>query len=219
MSRSLLHALPGTTVVTVVVAVLLLAASAGPSRADIARALPMDARDSTSRFEQQLAAVRTATARYRDAAVAIADGYVNEQLCVAMPGAGAMGVHFIHPRRMGMVMRDGRIHGTDTVIDPEQPEILVYEPQKDGSLALVAVEWYTSQEAWGARPHPTIFGVPFNTMQDDPATPAVDEGHGFTPHFDLHLWLHRDNPDGAFAQWNPNVSCPADAAPAPHAKH
>jgi hypothetical protein len=55
-------------------------------------------------------------------------------------------------------------------------------------------------------------------MQDDPATADVDEGHGFTPHYDLHVWIWRENPSGTFAQWNPKVECPADAAPA-HAAH
>lgn len=165
-----------------------------------------------------LAAVRRATVKYQDPAAAIADGYVNEKMCIAMPGAGAMGVHFIHPKRMGMKMTQGRIDGTDTELDPEKPEIVIYEPQADGKLKLVAVEWYTSQEAWGSRPHPTIFGVPFNDMKDDPTTPDVDEGHGFTPHFDLHLWLYRDNPNGNFAQWNPRVSCPAEGA-AGHTGH
>jgi hypothetical protein len=43
-------------------------------------------------------------------------------------------------------------------------------------------------------------------MSDDPAT-AVDEAHGFEPHYDRHVWVYRDNPFGVFAQFNPNVSC------------
>ena len=43
-------------------------------------------------------------------------------------------------------------------------------------------------------------------MEDDPAT-AIDEAHMFEPHYDLHVWLYRDNPSGMFAQFNPNVSC------------
>ena len=30
------------------------------------------------------------------------------------------------------------------------------------ALELAAVEYYTSQEAWGGRPHPTVFGVPLS---------------------------------------------------------
>ena len=192
------------------IAFLLAASASTASAQQLASAArrPVPIAEDLPSGDAAIAAVRRATIRYRDPAVAIADGYVNEKMCVAMPGAGAMGVHFIHPQRMGMQMENGRIGGTDVLIEPEKPEILIYEPQTDGRLELVAVEWYTSQKAWGDRAHPTIFGVPFNTMADDPSTPAVDEGHGFTPHFDLHFWIYRENPNGTFAQWNPRVSCP-----------
>jgi hypothetical protein len=45
-------------------------------------------------------------------------------------------------------------------------------------------------------------------MQDDPAT-KVDEAHLFEHHYDRHVWLFRENPNGVFAQFNPNVSCTA----------
>jgi hypothetical protein len=31
----------------------------------------------------------------------------------------------------------------------------------------------------------------------------------FEPHYDRHVWLFRDNPNGVFAQFNPKVSCAA----------
>jgi hypothetical protein len=56
-------------------------------------------------------------------------------------------------------------------------------------------------------------------MTDDPAT-ASDEAHMFEPHFDRHVWIYRDNPNGVFAQFNPTVSCAhhrgARAHPAAH---
>jgi hypothetical protein len=27
-------------------------------------------------------------------------------------------------------------------------------------------------------------------------------------HYDLHVWVYRDNPAGMFAMWNPLVRCP-----------
>ena len=210
MRRPFLRAVPAAAVVVPVVAFVLAAIAAAEPAAPQQLAAELG-------LGPQLAAVRAATERYRDVKVAIADGYVSEKACIALPGTGAMGVHFVHPKRMGLVMTDGRIDGTDTEIDPTQPELLIYEPQRDGSLELVAVEYYTAQKAWGAGPRPTFYGVPFDAMQDDLATPDVDEGHGFTPHYDLHVCLYRENPRGTFAQWNPNVSC--DAAPAGHAGH
>ena len=43
-------------------------------------------------------------------------------------------------------------------------------------------------------------------MADNPAT-AIDEAHLFEPHYDRHVWLYRDNPNGIFAPFNPAVSC------------
>lgn len=43
-------------------------------------------------------------------------------------------------------------------------------------------------------------------MADDPNTSA-DEAHAFTPHYELHVWVHRDNPQGLFAEFNPGVTC------------
>ena len=39
-------------------------------------------------------------------------------------------------------------------------------------------------------------------------------GHSATMpiHYDLHVWLYRQNPAGIFARWNPRVSCPTPAA-------
>jgi hypothetical protein len=38
------------------------------------------------------------------------------------------------------------------------------------------------------------------------------------PHYDRHLWIFRENPDGVFTQFNPNVTC-AHAANTAHAAH
>jgi hypothetical protein len=40
----------------------------------------------------------------------------------------------------------------------------------------------------------------------------MDEAHGFEPHYELHVWTHRPNPSGLFAEWNPAVTCPPMAA-------
>ena len=71
------------------------------------------------------------------------------------------------------------------------PSILIYEPQADGRMELVAVENLVFAAAWRAAGHtepPTFHGVPYDSMVDDPAT-AVDEAHMFEPHFDRHVWI------------------------------
>ena len=29
----------------------------------------------------------------------------------------------------------------------------------------------------------------------------------FEPHYDRHVWIYRENPNGVFAPFNPKVSC------------
>src|SRR4029079_3040613 len=99
--------------------------------------------------------------------------------------------------------------GNGTHTDFLTPAVLIYEPQADGSLQLVAVENLLFKKAWEAAGHrwsPSFMGVPYDDMVDDPAT-AADEAHGFAPHYDRHVWVYRDNPFGIFAQFNTNVSC------------
>ena len=100
------------------------------------------------------------------------------------------------------------MNGTGTHTDFLQPSILIYEPQADGSLELVAVENLVFVQAWEAAGHtarPSFHGVPYDRMADDPTTEA-DEAHLFAPHYDRHVWLYRENPNGVFAQYNPRLS-------------
>ena len=168
--------------------------------------------------EPTLAEVRNATERFRDVNVALAQGYVRDpgDLCdtaemMGRPASlGAMGVHYFRPDLLGITAPPSpRVNGGGTHTDFRQPSILIYEPQSDGSLELVAVENLVFADAWrasGRLAPPTFHGVPYDTMRDDPNT-ATDEAHMFEPHFDRHVWLYRDNPNGIFAPFNPAVTC------------
>jgi hypothetical protein len=71
-------------------------------------------------------------------------------------------------------------------------------------------------DAWqraGNQDPPSFHGVPYDRMADDPVT-EVDEAHGFEPHYDRHVWIYRENPEGVFAPFNPNVRCEHQAHPA-----
>jgi hypothetical protein len=185
-------------------------APATPARAASARAAALP--------EADLATVRAATERFRDVKVALAKGYVRDpgNVCdvaemMGRPAAlGAMGVHYFRPDLLGITGPPSpRVDGTGTHTDFRQPAILIYEPQADGSQALVAVENLVFIKAWEAAGNsapPSFAGVPYDRMVDDPAT-AVDEAHMFEPHYDRHVWLYRDNPNGIYAQFNPAVSC------------
>ncbi|HEX8318562.1 hypothetical protein [Longimicrobium sp.] len=168
--------------------------------------------------DPDMTVVRTATEKYRDVNVALAEGYVRDpmNLCdtAEMMGRpaeyGVMGIHYFRPDLLGITgPPNPRVSGTGTHTDFSQPSILIYEPQADGSLDLVAVENLVFIKAWEAAGNtapPTFAGRSFDRMQDDPAT-ALDEAHMFEPHYDLHVWLYRENPRGVFAQFNPNATC------------
>jgi len=184
--------------------------------------------------EPSLAEVRRATEPFRDVNAALAAGYIRDpyDLCdsaemMGRPASlGAMGVHYFRPDLLGITAPPSpRVTGTGTHTDFRRPAILIYEPQADGSMALVAVENLVFAEAWRASGHaapPTYYGVPYDDMKDDPGT-ALDEAHMFEPHFDRHVWLYRDNPNGVFAPFNPAVTCAhhrgAQGHPADHTAH
>ena len=170
--------------------------------------------------EPTLDQVRAATARFQDVNVALAEGYLRDptDVCetadmMGRPAAdGAMGIHFFRPDLLGIsAPPNPRVDGNGTHVDFLKPGVLIYEPQADGSLQLVAVENLVFTKAWHAAGHakpPSFQGVEFDLMKDDPATP-VDEAHMFEAHYDRHVWLYRENPKGIYAQFNPNVSCKA----------
>ena len=171
---------------TITISLTLIAALAGVAYAATGTTDPQVLRD--------LAAVRRATAKYHDVNAALADGFVPTPHCIAEPGAGAMGIHYINPPRL-----------MDSEVDILEPEILLYVESGDG-LKLVGVEYWFSIGAPDtpipnpAPPAPVIFGRPLEGPMDahEPGQP---------PHYDLHAWVWMANPSGIFAPFNPNASC------------
>lgn len=168
--------------------------------------------------EPSLTEVRKATDRFRDVNVALAEGYIRDpmNLCdtadmMGKPAAlGAMGIHFFRPDLLGIAgPPNPRVDGNGIHTDFLRPSILIYEPQVNGSLELVAVENLVFAKAWKDAGHnapPSFHGVTYDTMIDNPATP-IDEAHMFEPHHDRHVWIYRENPNGVFAPFNPAVTC------------
>jgi hypothetical protein len=148
-----------------------------------------------------LASVRAGLEKYRDPIVAIYDGYLSTVACIEYPKggsegsmqyvAGGMGVHFLN---MGFV---------GPTLDPAKPQVLIYEPVGD-SLRLVAAEWFMPAEVAG-KTRPSIFGKELQGPMEghQPLMPA-----GFH-HYDLHVWLWKNNPAGVFSPTNPAVRCQA----------
>lgn len=179
--------------------------------------------------EPTLEEVRAATEKFKDVNVALAAGYIRDpmNMCetadmMGLPASeGAMGLHYFRPDLLGVSAPPSpRVDGSGTYTDFHLPAILIYEPQADGAMQLVAVENLVFKAAWeasGKTAPPTFHGLAYDAMADDPKTP-LDEAHMFTAHYDRHVWVHRENPKGVFAPFNPNVTC-RHHKPTPHPHH
>jgi hypothetical protein len=177
---------------------LVLALAAAPSVA-VAQATTAAAGPSSA----DLQAAKAALAKYSDPLAAVRDGYFSTVACIDFPkGAvdgpieyppGAMGVHFLNPANIG------------PRLDPAKPQVLIYEPVGD-KLVLAAAEWFMPVEASGGKA-PSIFGQTLVGPMDghEPIMPAS------LRHYDLHVWLWKDNPKGMFTSTNAALKCTAGA--------
>ena len=135
-------------------------------------------------------AVRNATRQYMDVNVATRANYQPFLGCVSGPDHGAMGVHYVN----GDLVGDGEI-------DAAHPEALIYEPTASG-MKLVGVEYIVDAATWMSRHNtpPVLEGQTFQLV-------GSPNRYGLPAFFELHVWAWRDNPNGAFVDWNNRVSC------------
>ena len=168
-------------------------------------------------LEEQLEFVRTISREYHNFETASDDGFERKDHCVDqrdVPGTGvrlpdlgvapakkgAMGYHHYNPNRI------------DRSLDLAKPEAMIYAPTDDGGRKLVAVEYiYVDADQNLA----TVEEVPDLFLGTEDKFDGPMRGHGnyndgrpMPIHYDLHVWVWEDNPDGMFAPWNPNVTCP-----------
>jgi hypothetical protein len=137
-----------------------------------------------------VADVRSATKRFADVNAAVAAGYGPFLGCVSGPDQGAMGIHYVNSVLVG----DGQLN-------VNFPEALIYEPTADG-LHLVGVEYIVDAANWILN-HNTPPVLEGQTFQFVPAPNRF----GLPAFFELHVWAWRDNPNGAFVDWNTRVTC------------
>jgi hypothetical protein len=144
---------------------------------------------------------REALDKYKDPVAAVHDGYFSTLGCVTYPKPGAAGQVPYPAGGMGVHFFNGALMGAP--LDPAKPQVLVYEPGAGGKLQLVAAEWFIplTPELKG---RPELFGRPFDGPMEGhhPLMP-----HGLH-HYDLHVWLWKDNPAGMFSPTNPKIKCP-----------
>lgn len=171
-----------------------------------------------SSLRPELEEFRRATERFRDVEVALSEGYVPDPsgMCMMaeMEGLprqlGGMGIHYFRPDLLGVTATEPLVTGTGTHTDFRTPGILVYMPDAEGELELVAIENLVFAEAWhaaGNEGRPEFLGQEYYHLVENPETSA-HEAHGFAPHYELHLWVHRENRAGVFAPFNPDLACP-----------
>lgn len=135
--------------------------------------------------------VRESTERFKDVSVAESDGYALQFGCVSGPDSGAMGLHFVN----GALVASG-------VIDAQHPQIVIYESMPDGKLRLIGADFLVIASTWD-KSHsgpPELMGQLFHYF-DSP------NRFGLPAFYTLHVWAWKDNPNGAFVNWHPNVSC------------
>jgi hypothetical protein len=133
--------------------------------------------------------LRSAVSRYHDINVAKAEGFEQLFECTEHAELGSMGVHFLHTGRTG----DGELVLTE-------PEVLMYEPMPDGSMQLIGVEFVVFEKDWEGDSAPVFLG---KTLQRKTSVGR----HEVDPFYELHVWSAKGNTSGAFADWNPDVTC------------
>lgn len=133
---------------------------------------------------RNLAAARRATAPFHTVRKAENADYGQITGCVEHPTLGAQGIHYGN----GSLIANSEV-------EADQPEVLMYEPRKNGKLRLVGVEYIVpfAFVPAAAKP-PELFGQPFHANEE------LDL-------WALHVWIWRHNPSGQFADWNPKVTC------------
>ena len=146
-----------------------------------------------SRASALIKIVRESTERFKDVSVAQAEGYVLQFGCVSGSDSGAMGLHFVN----GDLVNTG-------VIDATHPQIVIYEPMPDGRLRLIGADYLVLADAWNAKNSgpPQLMGQLFHLFESP-------NRFGLPAFYTLHVWAWKENPNGAFVNWHPNVSCEA----------
>jgi hypothetical protein len=135
--------------------------------------------------------VRESTERFKDVSVAEAEGYALQFGCVTGPDSGAMGLHYVN----GDLVNRGEL-------DPTHPQIVIYEPTPNGGLRLIGADFLLLADAWDKKKQgpPELMGQLFHYWE----TP---NRFGLPAFYTLHVWAWKDNPNGAFVNWHPKVSC------------
>lgn len=143
-------------------------------RAERSASTPVEQRD--------LDLLRTATAGFLQFERAKVSGWsIQITGCMSNP-LGGMGYHYANAKII------------DGTVRADQPEMLLYEPESNGQMRLVGVEYVVPIAAWHDAKPPRLFGRDF----------VVDKAFQL---WALHVWAWETNPSGMYQDWNPRVFC------------
>jgi hypothetical protein len=129
-----------------------------------------------------LVRLRQVTAPFHNMKQAEAAGWNAQITDCFSSAAGGMGYHYGNPALI------------DNKVAVHEPELLLYEPQKNGQLRLVAVEYIVPRPLWEGEDPPQLYGQTFGENEDFDL-------------YTLHVWIWQHNESGTFADWNPGISC------------
>jgi hypothetical protein len=148
-------------------------------------------RDQKSKASALVRIVRESTERFHNVSVAEAEGYALQFGCVSGESAGAMGLHYVN----GSLVNGG-------VVDATRPQIVIYEATSNGRLRLIGADYLVLADTWNAKHSspPELMGQLFHLFD-------APNRFGLPAFYTLHVWAWKDNPNGAFVNWHPNVSC------------
>ena len=144
-----------------------------------------------SRRSALIKAVQNHTDRFHDVYQAMREGYALQFGCVSGPDQGAMGLHYVNMDLVGK-----------GIVDVKKPQIVIYEQGQDGKLHLTGADFLVMAEQWD-KTHdgpPELMGQLFHYFE-------FPNRFGLPAFYTLHVWAWKDNPNGAFVNWHPNVSC------------
>jgi hypothetical protein len=133
--------------------------------------------------DDPIVTIKRVTARYHDLDAALADGFVFLHGCETRPEEGPAGALYVNFDRL-----------LDGVIDPSLPDALLYEPGTNAPPKLLGVELAIPYPMWPGTQAPRFMRAEFQR----------EDEFGV---FGLHIWAWTKNPEGMFAEANPDIDC------------
>lgn len=163
--------------------ILMAACGNAPATDDMEHDATAEAAAPSDEERAGLASLRTMTAGFTDIEAARAAGYTDQITpCWYHRDNGGQGYHF------------GRSALIDGNVSLMEPELVMYEPRPDGTMEFIGIEYIVPFAQWQQAEPPRVLGQ--QMMRNEQLELWV-----------MHVWLGKDNPNGMYAPWNPNVTC------------